>query len=397
MLCIGCVFGLMSCKLRVRANCLSEDYAPRKVSVAPTTDRQMLASYAFALSLICQTAKEENTLLSPLSVMLALAMTANGANGETKAQMEKALGMPIEQLNGFLYAMLQNTDQEVLGIAQSIWFRENAIHVSPAFLQTNADYFGADAYAAPFDQTTLKDINKWVDYHTDGMIKELLDSINSAAVMYLISALAFDAKWERAYPSSAIQNADFFHLDGSMETVQMMHSTESLYLTNGEAQGFMKYYEGGRYAYMGILPPEHTSPDDYLASLTPEALFTLLTTPQHVAVNAGTPAYSFSDHHNLNDALKAMGITDAFHPTLADFTGIDTAGGLSIDEVIHKTFIDVNADGTRAAAVTSVGVKTTSAEPTETVTVVLNRPFIVVLFDTYTNLPLFVGTVYTID
>ena len=398
-LCCGCLSQVSSCGLRVKAEALGQNLSPQKPTTTSITNEGKVAVYQFAVSLLQQLG-QENKNISPLSVMLALGMTQNGAMGQTKTQMETALGMSQEALNNFLCAYLTSLEtDELLKIAQSIWFHQNNLSVSSDFLQTNKNYYNAEMYAAPFDRTTLNDINRWVSYHTNDMISKLLEQIDPSMVMFLISAMAFDAKWETAYQKEDIaKEYPFIKADGTVCQVEMMLSEESIYLTNEDgAAGFLKYYKGGRYAFAGILPPENTTPDTYLASLDGAKLQSLLSLYNRgTKVNAGLPAFTFDMQIKLNEALQNMGIIDAFDASLADFSGIGTAGGnLCIDEVLHSTFIDVNAEGTRAAAVTSVGIKCTSIGPMDTITVYLDRPFIYAIMDTTTGLPVFLGTVYT--
>jgi len=396
LLCVGVFVSLSSCTLRLSADNLSKHYKSKREAQGQVTDEGIVAAYRLALGLLEETDKSQNQLLSPISVMLALGMTANGAEGETKAQMEQVLGMTTEETNAFLSAVLANADEDLVNFAQSIWFRDEEISVLPAFLQTNADYYGADAYAAKFDQSTVRDINNWVEHHTNGMIDKLLDRIDPAAMMYLISALAFDAKWETPYKKSQIFDDFFTAADGAPQSVELMHSEEGRYLSLDGALGVLKPYEGGRYAFAGILPPEGMSPADYLASLSADEFTRLMTDVQYGKVDAKIPAFSFAGDYLLNDALKALGMELAFTDD-ADFSKIDKTLPLYIEEVKHKTFIDVSAEGTRAAAVTSVGLnKCTAAAPDDTVYIHLNRPFVVVLLDTQTGLPLFVGTVNTV-
>lgn len=396
LVCLGISLGLCSCiPHRYQADNLTAPYKLQKSPQGEITDSGVLAAYALALSLITyESTPGENQLLSSLSVMLALGMTANGANGETQAQMERVLGLSVEELNVFLLGVLQSADQDILNLAQSIWFRDNGFAVKETFLDTNANYFDADAFAAKFDKSTVADINAWVSEETQGMIEKLLDSIRPEDMMYLISALAFEADWAEKYNSAQIKQENFTTADGTLQKVEMMSSSESFYLSQGGALGVLKYYEGERYAFAGILPPEGISPEDYLASLSAEDFAALLGNVKRGIVSAKIPAFSFTGNYELSQALSALGMPLAFSPD-ADFSGIADQN-LSVSEVKHKTFIDVNPDGTRAAAVTSIGIKTTSIGPSERICVYLNRPFVMVLLDTDTGLPLFVGIINTV-
>ena len=190
------VTGMMSlsgCGTTVQAANLMEGIAAKPVSGKAADDAFKNSSADFAIKLFQQTRDgNKNSLISPLSVMLALSMTANGAKGETLAQVEALLGgdIPMETLNEYLYSYIKALPSEKtakLNIANSIWFRDNGFTAEKAFLQKNADYYGAEAYKSVFNEKTLRDINNWVKKNTDGMIEKIIDNIDSDAVMYLIN------------------------------------------------------------------------------------------------------------------------------------------------------------------------------------------------------------------
>ncbi|MDO4315759.1 MAG: serpin family protein [Oscillospiraceae bacterium] len=340
----------------------------------------------------------ENTLISPLSVLCALAMTANGARGETLAQMEAALGLPVEELNQYLHAYtnaLPSAKKTKLDMANAIWFKDaESFTVEQDFLQANADWYGAGLYKAPFDAGTCKDINDWVKKRTGGMINGILDEISPSAVMYLVNALAFDAEWEEVYKKSQLQDGVFTREDGVRQDAELMYSTEYRYLEDDHAAGFLKYYAGERYAFAALLPEEGLSVADYAAGLTGEHLHGLLSGARTEEVWAAIPAFESDCRVELNDALQAMGMTDAFDPA-ADFSGIgsSTDGNIFIGQALHRTYISVDAKGTRAAAATLVGMDTGAAAPAEPKTVYLNRPFLYMLIDCQAHVPIFLGAV----
>ena len=210
-------------------------------------DRYVHDTYAvadFAVRLFKACAKEgENTLLSPLTVLSALAMTANGAVGETRSQMEAALGMSVEELNLYLYTYIKNLPQQEkakLSLANSIWFTDDeGFTVNRDFLQINANYYGADIYKAPFNSRTCKDINNWVKQNTNQMIPKILKDILPDAVMYLVNALAFEGEWYEAYEKTQVKDGVFKKEDGSEQNVEFMYGTESSYHENENATGFI--------------------------------------------------------------------------------------------------------------------------------------------------------------
>ena len=370
-------------------------------------DKEFIADSAvFALELFKKCAlSEQNPMVSPLSVMLALSMTANGAGGETLAQMENVLGgFDIDSLNEYMRsyaASLSNTENAKLTAANSIWFRddEESIKVSDDFLQTNADYYNADAYAAPFDETTLDEINQWVNVNTDGMIEGILDRIPEEAVMYLINAMAFDARWEKVYYEHQISEGIFNALDGSPQTISMMQSQESKYINDGKATGFIKPYEGGQYSFAALLPNEGEDIHDYISSMTGERFIAALSDTKPGIVFATLPKFSSEYKTELNGTLGELGMTDAFIPENADFSklGNSSLESFYISSVLHKTYISVDELGTKAGAVTSVEMGTTSMPVTDIYTVTLDRPFVYALIDNNTKLPVFIGAVLSIE
>ena len=344
---------------------------------------------------------EKNLLISPLSIQLALAMTANGADGTTKAEMEALLGdaIPLEALNEYLSTYVKNlpsAEKSKLQIANSIWFRdnENRLSVNPEFLQTNANYYGAQAYRSAFDDQTLADINNWVHTHTDGMIDGILDEIRDDAVMYLINALTFDAEWQTVYDKNAILDGTFTAASGEKQTVKMMHSEESQYFVTEDASGFFKNYKGGNYRFVAVLPNEDLSLENYVASLNAAELQRILQSDQTGLVLAAMPKFSYDFELSMNECLKELGMATAFDSSTADFSKMATSskGNIFIGDVLHKTFISVDELGTKAGAVTKVEMNDEGYyEPALVIT--LNRPFLYMIVDTATNLPVFIGAV----
>ena len=340
----------------------------------------------------------KNQLISPISVISALGMTANGAKGNTLAQMEDVFGVSAEELNKYLHSYMESLsvgEKYKLTMANSIWLRDSLKNVQQDFLQTNADYYGADIYRRVFDNATLNDINKWVDKKTDHMIPSILEQIEPDDMMFLINALCFDAKWQDPYKDSDVRDDTFTREDGSIKNVKMMYSTEHRYLENELVTGFLKYYADKKYAFVALLPKEGKSMDECVSSLDGEAILKLLRSVSEDTVLTRTPKFKAEYSIEMCDVLKAMGIEDAFD-SRADFSGIapitdDTF--LYIGTVIHKTFIELDEKGTKAAAATMIGMKNSGAlMMDEQKKVYLDRPFIYMIIDRNYNVPLFIGT-----
>ena len=343
---------------------------------------------------------KENTIMSPLSVLCALAMVANGADGDTLSQIESVFGVSIVELNEYLQVYLKSLssdDKASLDIANSIWIRDDgSISVVKDFLQTNADYYDASIYKALFDDSTLKDINSWVSEKTNGMIKKILNEISPDAVMYLINAIAFDAEWEQIYKESNVQSGNFTSASGQKRDVQMMYSTENIFLKDSKATGFMKYYAGGKYAFVAMLPNEGTSVNDYISTLTGKKLVNLLNNKQQITVNTAMPKFESAYSIDLNDILSDGGMSTAFDPDNANFSrlGSSTNGNnIYISKVTHKAIISVDEKGTKAGAITAIEVSQSSASLEPPKTVYLDHPFVYMIIDCETNVPIFIGTV----
>ena len=368
---------------------------PLAANVQPDENDDAAAA-DFALRLFRENAPGSgNMMISPISVLSAMAMTANGARGETLEQMEKAFGLSIDEVNRYLGGYIRSlpSDKDAkLSMANSIWLRDSEdFAAKEEFLQTNADYYGSGVFKAAFDSDTLRDINKWVEKNTDGMIKNILNDIPDSTMMYLINAIAFDAKWQEQYEKDKVDDSTFTTEDGREQTVKMMYSTEHTYLRDENAQGFVKYYKGENYAFAALLPNEGVSVADYAASLTGEKLMSILDNAVSGKVNAGLPEFESEYSVEMSEVLQSMGIVDAFDSGMADFSGISDSG-LMISRVLHKSYISVDAQGTKAAAATVVDLREASDVPDDTYTVILDRPFVYMIIDCGSNMPLFIGT-----
>lgn len=407
MLAVGFLLSTAACTKTVGTN-LMENVTPQKVDDLPNMDVGAAAAADFGVRLFQKAMEaDKNTLISPLSVLYALSMTANGADGETLAQMEEVLGMDIQSLNSFLAAYMKNlptNEAYKLHLANGIWFRDDpSFEVNRDFLQTNADYYNAEIRKAAFDEATRKEINDWVKTNTDGMIPDILDQIHPAAVMYLVNALAFEADWEQQYEEFQVRDGSFTTEDGAVRDVQMMHGTEHRYLEDEQATGFIKYYEDRRYAFVALLPKEGISVGEYVEGLTGEHLLGMLSEPEDIMVLTTTPKFETGYDVQMSDILQKMGMIDAFSQNDADFSGLgmyhSDGANIHISRVMHKTFISVAEQGTKAGAATAVIMPATGALDTkpEYRTVYLDRPFVYMLIDCETDLPFFVGTMMDTD
>ena len=288
---------LFGCGSKLTAQSLTEGVTARTIDTHIDLTDDSTAVMDFAAALLRQTTKEEGVLLSPVSLLYALGMTANGAGGTTLSQLEKAMGMDRDTLNDYLYtyrmSLPENTKKCKLSLANSLWVRD-IFRVEDSFLDNCVSYYDAEVYRSAFDEAMKNDLNHWVSNQTDGMIDKLLEQAPSERTMlYLVNAVCFDAKWKKPYEKDDIQKgAVFTAADGTRQTADLLWSQESLYLSDDNTTGFMKYYDGGRYAFVGLLPNEGVSITDYVAGLTGGKLHALLNDPQHGTVEAAIPCPS---------------------------------------------------------------------------------------------------------
>ena len=354
-------------------------------------------TYDFALGLLRESAGEESTLVSPLSVLSALALAESGAEGETLAQMEQVTGMSVDELTDTLQAYGMLDDDGPLSVANSVWLRDSdGLVVEDDFLETCGGRLGAQVFSAPFDDSTVADVNAWISEKTHEMIPQMLNQISGDAQVLLVNALAFEGGWEDPFDSELTSPDTFTREDGTERDVTMMRAIENDYLESELATGFIKPYEGYDYAFVGLLPAEGVTVDELLASLDGSALEELLTPVEGAGAEIGLPKFTAAYEAELGGALRALGMTDAFDPDLADFSRMGTSdkGPLAVGGVLHKTFIDVNEEGTRAAAATVIPMDGVAAPggPIEYHEVILDRPFVYLIMDLRTGLPVFAGT-----
>ena len=366
------------------------------------TDEFLSNQMSLAIKLFKESGKitgNDNLLVSPLSIQLAFAMLANGARGNTLKELEALLGdkIGINQLNSYLYTYINTLPSEEkakLQIANSIWFRSQGFVPNQEFLETNKSYYDSELYKAPFDNSTVDDINSWVNENTDGMIKKVLDEIGESSVMYLLNAIMFDAEWQNQYTDSDVFDSTFYASDGIEYDVEMMMSEESAFIQLKNSIGFKKRYKNG-YSFVALLPNEKTI-SEFIDSLDENELLNAINNPSYdKRIFAKMPKFEYSYEANLKMILNSLGVNDAFNMTNADLTGLGKgSGNLYVSDAIHKTFISVAEQGTRAGAVTMIDINDESAilDTREIIEITLDRPFVYMIVDNQTGLPIFMGT-----
>jgi len=343
----------------------------------------------------------ENVMVSPLSVSLALAMTYNGANGETKTAMEETLklnGLTTDEINQSYESLvnaLKSLDEKVLlEIANAIFYREG-LEVLDDFISVNQDYYDAEVSPLDFNDPGAVDvINGWVADNTNDKIKTIINHISGDQALFLLNAIYFKGIWTTEFDPEHTGSFPFYKEDGSEKMVQMMCHTETHdYYSNEIFQAARLSYGIGNYNMCVFLPGEGKSASDIIALLNQENWEAWIDGFQETEnVDIRMPKFNFEYEIKLNDVLSDMGMAIAFGAG-ADFTGINPAGDLYIEYVKHKTFVDVNEEGTEAAAVTVVSMLNSAVDPQNVVPFYVNKPFLFTITEKDTGAILFIGEV----
>jgi serine protease inhibitor len=375
---------------------------PRALSVGE--QELITASNEFALSLLREMVRHDpkpNVFISPLSASMALGMAMNGARGETLDGMRTALGfegLDLQQINESyrsLIDLLLGLDRGIdVSVANSVWAR-SGFPFHDSFFQTTRTYFGAEVatldFATPAAPAT---INAWVHRSTKGKIPTIVpDVLPPDVVMYLINAIYFKGAWRDRFDPSRTADASFTLDDGSQATVKMMNREGDIGLRWDHQAGVHigeLPYGRGAYVMTLILPELGNTVDAVIEQLTPErwAAWTRDLVPSRGTV--GLPRFRIEYETIMNEPLIALGMRSAFGDPGTDFTGMSPLGrDLYITEVKQKTFVDVNEEGTEAAAATSVGVGVTSLPPG----IRLDRPFLVAIRERLSGTILFLGRI----
>lgn len=399
---VMCAAMLTGCAASGGVKNLTDDVNAADVTLPEVTDYTMIGDLGAGLMQYAAAQEAENPVLSPLSAYLCLAMLMPGANENTKAEFEKILGADwdyVSALAADIAAQLEKTGGSTkLDLANSIWTDDDKAVIEEEWLKTVKAYFGPDIYSADLPSDgALKAINKWVNDKTNGMIPKLHDdNYDKDTIMVLLNALYMKADWAHKFEGQDTYDREFTKADGSTVTVPFMNMFEAYesYIKTEDAEGIMLPYDDGRLAFIALKPDDGDA-RKYAAGFTGAKLKEALAAAKaDTFVTVNMPKFDTEYSVYLTDALKAMGMTDAFDPDLADLTGAGRGvdGPLYISYVFQKVKVDVNEEGTEAAAVTEIATAEGCALPAEEpIVLTFDKPFVYAIVDTETGVPLFAG------
>ena len=397
-----CAAMLTGCAASGGVKNLTDGVNAADVTLPEVTDYTMIGDLGAGLMQYAAAQDAENPVLSPLSAYLCLAMLMPGANENTKAEFEKILGADwdyVSALAADIAAQLEKTGGSTkLDLANSIWTDDDKAVIEEEWLKTVKAYFGPDIYSADLPSDgALKAINKWVNDKTNGMIPKLHDeNYDKDTIMVLLNALYMKAEWAHKFEGQDTYDREFTKADGSAVTVPFMNMFEAYesYIKTDDAEGIMLPYDDGRLAFIALKPDDGDA-RKYAAGFTGAKLKEALAAAKaDTFVTVNMPKFDTEYSVYLTDALKAMGMTDAFDPFLADLTGAGRGvdGPLYISYVFQRVKVDVDEEGTEAAAVTEIATAEGCALPAdEPIVLTFDKPFVYAIVDTETGVPLFAG------
>ena len=403
-----CVLCLSLCCCDAKNQSLTADYTRSNAvpvynffadeSQTPENYQEFTAAYMdFAASLLKNSESDESVVLSPLSLYTVLSVTANGASGKTQREIEKALGqdLNISEINTFIHYLNErvkalNSEEGFVNSANSLWIRDD-YSVKAQFLQNVVNYYDSEVF-----RTELKaeEINSWIENKTDGEIKDMLSELDKDTALVLVNALLFDDEWVTPYEEGNIYNGSFKGTKGE-ETVKFMESNE-MFIESKDAKGMIKSYKNTPCKFVAILPDEKISVDEYAASLSGAKLETILSSATGVnRCIAHLPQFELRNKLSLSETAKAMGMELMFTDE-ANFDALTMSEGLKVSDIMQEIFIKVSETGTKAGSSTTVTLKDSDSETQDFEELKFDRPFVFMIVENESNLPLFIGTVKSI-
>lgn len=343
------------------------------------------------LKLVDSLYEEQNIMLSPLSLEMALGLVTNGAEGETLKQLETYLGKSIEEYNTFSKDYFANLEDGIT-LSNSVWV-DQQYNLKGDYAILLNDYYHGTAQKLDFkDAGSVNVINSWISKHTNEKFNDVIKEIKEDTTNIVVNTLNFDKKWEVPFESEG--RKDLFHGTNRDSNANfLIDENKYIYYENDYATGFSKDYEGGRYSFVGILPKEKGE-----FNLSDLDITNLLNSASMKSVYFELPEFEFESDLDLLESLKGLGLIIPFTDD-AEFTKMLEDRTLKIDSIIQKTKIKLDKEGTEASAVTVIGMMNTTAvmEKEETKRIILNRPFAFIIMDNETNTPLFIGKIVNFE
>jgi len=387
---ISAVVVLLSC----HEDNIQPDNTPNLTVLTESETHTANASNDFAFTLFnaVQEAEPKNTFISPFSVGTALAMTLNGAGDETRQSILETINFgnySADELNAAyknLSAQLLSMDRTVtLGIANSVWY-EDRYTINNSFADIIRDSYRGEVRGLNFSPAAVDVINHWVEDKTNGKIKDLISRLSPDDIMVLINAVHFKGEWIYKFDKGKTRKADFFTASGTSVPVDMMHVDKAAILRSyvDKVQFIDIPYGNGQFSFSVIMPDDPHSIGGIVSQLTSEKLMAMISGAQEITSAVELPKFKMTWRKDIKEDLVKLGMNTAGLTGM--FEGNVTG---SISQVIHQSFLEVNEEGSEAAAATAVVVELTSAAPNPLL--IINKPFLFLIREKHTGVILFMG------
>ncbi len=346
--------------------------------------------------------KSENILFSPLSLTSALSMLENGASGISQTEIMDVLNIESDESLNMTYNSLINHFNDIsnldkdykttINLSNSFWFQEKDLIVKDRYINTIKEQYDGDIYSVVFDEETKNKMNDWIEDKTNGLLKNTIKKVDPLNVAYLINTLYFKGHWTNDFPKYATKEEEFYLSNRNTVSVQMMHNEE-----------FYKYYESDDVqmialnysdASMYVMLPKG-SMDDFMSHYSQSQIEDMIDALDFKTVDLSFPKFKFSNKHDLKDILTLLGMPSVFSAQTAEFSNMTDSDNIFISKVFQNTTIEVDEEGTEAAAVTVMSMDTTAmaVEPEEVIVMNCNKPFMFVIKDDLSGSDLFIGVV----
>ena len=404
----------------VKANAvnLAEGVEKKEISFVDLEDTHRKALATGAVKLLQKTMEiegkpNENYLISPVSLQMAFGMLTTGSEdgSETRKELmelllpgENATPMILNEEMATLAKRMQTDTGTDWNVANSIWLNQGAnVRLKESYISDAVNYYQAELYSAPFDEKTVKEINAWVKENTKDRIPEILNQLDPQTALVLVNALAFDGTWAKPIGTNQVnEKGSFTNADGTKKKVAMLQSEENGYVQIADGRGFLKWYGGGYYAFLGLLPPEGMTTGEYLKNILADGKSladAIKMADYEPTLEVEFPEFKVEYGANMNEILQALGVKKAYTPN-AQFGKMITEDSerICVDQVMHNTMIEVDRHGTKAAAATAIAATEAAIfETPEIIRINLDRPFIYGIIDMTTGIPVFLGAQNSMD
>ena len=336
----------------------------------------------------------QNSVVAPISSQMALGVAMNGAKSSTQQCLIKTFGMETIVFNEYMKTYIDSLkDDKGNGVeyANSLWFNNisGGIEINSNFESRVKQYLNTELELLAFNKYTKETLNTWIGDKTDKFLDSLYTRTNVTDIMYMMNAAHCNLNWEKSYSANDIVPGKFININRTVSNVEMMKSVESLYIEDNDVTGFIKNFAGNRYQFVAILPDSTTNVFLYLRGLSADKLDRLLSSAKQENVNVTMPKFTGLKIQNMRVPYAKMGLSELF-ADMANYTGIlKSEANLALGLVLQKSKVEIGKTGAQGAGISTISSTTTIKEASRDV--ILNRPFIYLIYDSYQCMPIFAG------